>query len=149
MSQLLLKSRHNGQILSEEFHACYNLTGNLSNSNKNSGHHLDSRKLLHRYMAETDSRHGLLGWGSEGMVFRRGELIEKEFHSPILTDEQVHWLEKLPEEIPMPKYHFRYIEGKWVARTHSIKLQIPETVTRPQLSDFIQSCLLHNIVFSM
>lgn len=147
VSQLLLKSRHNGQILSEEFHACYNLTGNLSTSNKNSGHHLESRKLLHRYMAETDYRHGLLGWGSEGMVFRRGELIEKEFHSPILTDEQVHWLEKLPEEIPMPKYHFRYIEGKWVARTHSIKLQIPETVTRPQLSDFIQSCLLNNIVF--
>ena len=147
VSQLLLKSRHNGQILSEEFHACYNLTGNLSNSNKKSGHHLESRKLLHRYMAETDSRHELLGWGSEGMVFRRGEFIEKEFHSPILTDEQVHWLEKLPEEIPMPKYHFTFTKGKWVARTHSIKFQNPETVSRTQLSKFIQSCLSNNIVF--
>lgn len=147
VSQLLLKSMHKGQILSEEFHACYNLTGSLSISNKKYGHHLKSRKLLHCFMSENDSRHELLGWGSEGMVFRRGEFIEKEFHSPILTDEQVRWLEKLPEEIPMPKYHFRLIKGKWVARTHSIKIQNPEAVSRTQLSNFIQSCLSNNIVF--
>ena len=147
VSQLLLKSRHNGQILSEEFHACYNLTGNLSNSNKDSGQHLESRKKLYHFMAETNPEYQLLGWGSEGMVTLRDGLIEKVFHSPVLTDEQIQWLEKLPEEIPMPKYHFSFIEGKWVARTQSIKFQNPETVTRSQLSHFIQSCLSNNIVF--
>jgi uncharacterized radical SAM superfamily Fe-S cluster-containing enzyme/glycosyltransferase involved in cell wall biosynthesis len=147
VSQLLLKSRQNGQILTGKFHACYDLTGHLSNSNQKSGQHRESREKLYHFMAETDPESELLGWGSEGMVTRRGELIEKVFHSPIFTDEHAQWLGELPNTLPMPKYDFNLIEGKWVATTHSVTVQTPETVTRTQLSNFIQSCLSHNIVF--
>jgi hypothetical protein len=135
VSQLLLNSRQNGQILTGKFHACYDLTGHLSNSNQKSGQHRESREKLYHFMAETDPESELLGWGCEGMVVRRGELIEKVFHSPIFTDEHAQWLGELPTTLPMPKYDFNLIEGKWVATTHSVTVQ-----TYPVLS-LTQHCI--------
>jgi len=151
VAHLLLNHREDGILLADSMHAQYNLSGGVTETNKHSGIHLRSRQLLFdsvRYWLDPmeTAPEVCLGWGSEGSVWRIGETIEKRFHSLVLNDRHVNWLESLPTG-PMPSPEWRKEPRGWVATSNFEETDQAISVSREQISRFIEYCLEHEIVF--
>ena len=162
---LLAKHAESGLLRPETLYACYTLGGQATSNARRSKHYLASRALLNnsvRYwlndlassvLLETLDTEVILGWGNEGVVYRRGNRITKEFITEKMSPRFVSWLER---HLKAP--HFP--EAEWASRGLSWNATYPfqrvnpissETVNSQNLSrqllrNFIHYCLNHNIV---
>lgn len=151
VTHLLVNHSEEGILLKDSVHANYNLSGGTTEYNKDSGIHQRSRQLLFDSVRFWNDQmepvsEVCLGWGSEGNVWRIGESIEKRFHSLVLKDEDVDWLKSLP---PGPMPSAAWIKGArgWVAESVFEETEPAISVSREQISRFIEYCLESQIVF--
>ena len=92
---LLAKRAKSGLLRPSTLYACYTLGGRATLNGRRSKHYRTSRELLNnsvRYWLNIPSdwteTEVILGWGKEGVVYRRGNRIQKEFITEI-TQEHV------------------------------------------------------------
>lgn len=154
---LLAKHTDSGLLRPNTLYACYTLGGQATSNARRSMHYLTSRKLLNnsvRYwlnIGEIEDEY-VLGWGNEGVVYRRGNRITKEFITEKMSPRFVSWLER---HLKAP--HFP--EAEWESRGLSWNATYPFQRVRPLNSEatnstgvsrlirnFIHYCLNHNIV---
>ena len=155
---LLVQHADSGLLRPETLYTCYTLGGRATLNGRKLKHYRASRELLNnsvRYWLNIPSdwteTEVILGWGKEGVVYCRGNLIYKEFITEI-TQEHVSWL-----EIHLAGPHFP--EAKWEQGEISWKAIYPFQRVRPLNSgasdstnisrlirNFIHYCLNHNMV---
>ena len=158
---LLAKRANSGLLRPNTLYACYTLGGHTTSNTRRSGLYRASRELLNnsvRYwlndlassvMFETEV---ILGWGKEGVVYRRGNRIHKEFITEI-TQEHVSWLEEHLEAPHFPEVKWEKGEISWKAtypfkpvRSLDSGTVTSTEVPRRQIQNFIHYCLNHNMV---
>ena len=152
VAHLLIKHSDVGRLFPDILHAKYTLSGNTTQRNCASGMYAESRQALYR-SALFWAGGGLisnaavcLGWGFEGVVWKKDEQITKRFHSLILDNSHVKWLQNLPS-LPMPQAKWSIINGRWEAKYPFEPTNPAVTVSLPMLSRFIEKCLAQQVVY--
>ena len=157
---LLAKRARQALLRPNTLYACYTLRGQATTNARRSRRFLDSRRLLHdsaRYWfdnltpAELSEREVVIGWGKEGVVYRRGDRITKAFNTE-MTPAHVSWLER---HLKGP--HFP--DAEWEQEANAWKASYPFQRLRPLnsgdsdsadnsrlIQNFIHYCLNHNMV---
>ena len=154
---LLAKHTDSGLLRPETLYACYTLGGQATLNSRRSRHYRSSRELLNnsvRYWlnVEESEEEYILGWGNEGVVYRRGNRITKEFITE-MSAAHVSWLERHLKGPHFPRAEWASMGQSWEAsypfqRVCSIH---PETVNSQDFSrqliwNFAHYCLNHNMV---
>ncbi|MDP6379535.1 MAG: 4Fe-4S cluster-binding domain-containing protein, partial [Candidatus Thalassarchaeaceae archaeon] len=152
VAHLLLNQSNEGAILSGQLHAKYTLTGRITQKNREEGKYRNSRKNLNRSAHYWISKRLnsadkiCLGWGGEGVVWHQNGQATKRFHSLILSNEHVAWLQTL-RDCPMPIAKWSFNNDRWEA-TYDFKETEPALkADLPMVSQFIEKCLEKGIVF--
>ena len=150
-----------GILRSSTLYACYSLSGHASSKARRSGSYLASRKLLHdsvRYwlndltttkLPETEV---VIGWGKEGVVYRRGGEIHKEFTTEMIPAD-VSWLERNLKGPHFPSAEWMPMGRSWKA-SYPFQRVCPlhsgtansKGLSRQLIRNFTHYCLNHNMV---
>lgn len=168
---LLAKRADSGLLRPNTLYACYTLGGQATSNARRSKNYLASRVLLNksvRYWLNIPSNwtetEVILGWGKEGLVYRKGNQIRKEFivyrqsnqiHKEFIieiTQEHVSWLEEHLKGPHFPEAKWERGETSWNATYHFQKV-LPLNSGASDSKDFsrqirtyIHYCLNHNMV---
>ena len=154
---LLANHTDSGLLRSETLYACYTLGGHATLNARRSRHYQSSRELLNnsvRYWLNFDEieEEYILGWGHEGVVYRRGNRITKEFITE-MSPAHVSWLERQLKGPHFPKAEWAPMGQSWKAsypfqRVNPISSETvnSQDLSRQLIRNFVHYCLNHNMV---
>lgn len=118
VSELLMFKSHQGVIVPEPVYSVYSLGGGVTDENQKTSEWKKERVRLALavkiWYEKINQSFNLLGVGQEGVVWRDGKNVYKQFYSNSMDDEKAVFLQQLINESdgPIPK-------AQWIKQTNS------------------------------